>query len=72
MYYLQKQGMYSQGVYWIGGSLEEACREADLHALRDADNYHDWEVVRYAYEQSSTDMIQEVVYSIDKFKAEEG
>lgn len=49
MYYLEKQGVYSQGIYWIGEQKEQGIIEADLHAKNDDDDYHTWNVYEYNY-----------------------
>ena len=44
MYYLVKEGVYDQGVYWIGQDLTEGSGWADHHATADRDDYHEWNV----------------------------
>lgn len=66
MYYLQKQEVYSQGVFWIGESLSEGIQEAIIHANRGIDDYHDWHVVKYEYESSSDEIKTYVVYNYNK------
>jgi hypothetical protein len=63
-YYLIKQGVYQQGVFWIGDNYEQAITEAAHHALNDDDNYHSWEIIEYSYGFEN-----EVAYSINKFQA---
>lgn len=46
-YYVEKQGVYSHGVYWIGTDLEQGCAVADSLAAGDIDDYHDWNVYEY-------------------------
>jgi hypothetical protein len=64
MYYLIKQGIYQQGVFWIGNNYEQAIIEANLHALNDDDDYHDWEIIEYSYGFEN-----EAVYSINNSKS---
>jgi hypothetical protein len=64
MYYLIKQGIYQQGVFWIGDDYEQAIIEANLHALNDHDDYHDWEIIEYSYGFEN-----EAVYSITNSKS---
>lgn len=49
-YYVQKQGTYPQGVYWIGESEEQAVIEAKRLACEDTDSYHTWDVHLYTGE----------------------
>jgi len=44
MYILEKVGVYGQGVFWAGESLEDGIEEAKKAAKLDADDYHTWEV----------------------------
>ena len=46
-YFIQKEGVYYHGVYWIGESLEDGAAMTDELATNDKDDYHDW--VLYIY-----------------------
>lgn len=63
MYYLEKRGIYSHGVYWIGESLEEARRQADIAAEKDRDGYHLWAVIEYSPPDADTNYASKGVES---------
>ena len=42
MYFIEKEGVYSQGVFWIGESLIEGVHELMLLCNTDTDSYHEW------------------------------
>jgi hypothetical protein len=44
IYFVYKQGVYGQGVYWIGFDIEEGKRKCDQLATQDKDDYHLWEL----------------------------
>jgi hypothetical protein len=64
MYYLVKQGVYQQGVFWIGDNYEQAIAEATHHALNDSDDYHTWDIKKYIDWVDGLD--HDVMFSIDK------
>jgi len=73
IYFLDKLGIYIHGVYWIGESLEEGIKEADLHAKRDRDDHHEWRVCKYKYSPDAYNaelvedgLSHDVVYSVTK------
>lgn len=47
MFFLQKEGVYGHGVYWIGQSVAVGIAKADKAAKADRDNYHEWVVYKY-------------------------
>jgi hypothetical protein len=47
IYFLQKEGVYSHGIFWIGFDLEEGKHQADRAAARDEDDHHGWVLYRY-------------------------
>lgn len=49
MYYLLQKGIHFGEVHWIGESLEQGRKEADLHAEADEDDWHEWRVYEYQY-----------------------
>ena len=55
MYYLEKMGVYSHGVFWIGDDLEEGKRMADKAASSDLDDYHEWELRKFVPPNETTD-----------------
>jgi len=44
MYILERVGVYGQGVFWVGESLEDGIKEADKAAEMDVDDHHEWQV----------------------------
>lgn len=42
MYFIEKVGVYNQGVFWIGESLVEGVHELLLLCNTDIDSYHEW------------------------------
>ena len=64
MYYVQKEGVYFHGIFWIGDSPEEGVAQANQLAKNDQDSYHYWRV--YKYIGSGEDKI---MYSINKNQA---
>ena len=42
MYFIQKEGVYSHGVHWIGVDKDEAVVVCDKLAALDIDSYHGW------------------------------
>lgn len=48
MYFVQKEGVYFHGIYWIGEDLEEAKQKAKEFASKDVDDYHSWVVYKYS------------------------
>ena len=47
VYFIEKEGVYSHGVFWIGTDLEEGKRHLRSLALRDRDSYHTWSLLQY-------------------------
>ena len=47
MYFLQKEGVYGQGIFWIGQSVAQGITIADKAAAADTDDYHRWVVFKY-------------------------
>lgn len=54
MYYIEKQGVYGHGVFWIGESLEKAVSKANKFAKLDRDNYHSWAVCEFIDSEQNT------------------
>ena len=65
LYYLQKEGIYPQGVFWIGESKQQGIIEADLFAANDEDSYHSWDLYEYNYNSTH---IESPIYSTRKPK----
>lgn len=47
MYYIEKEGLYKQGVFWIGNDLYEGVQELLKLAYDDRDDYHTWYLKEY-------------------------
>jgi hypothetical protein len=72
-YFVQKNGIYGHGVFWIGDDVEEGKRQVDAFAGSDFDKYHQWalyefeliscadNIKRYPYSRNDAD--HELVYS---------
>ncbi len=46
-YFIQKEGIYPQGVYWIGRYMRNGLHRLNKLAQSDTDNYHRWVLYRY-------------------------
>jgi hypothetical protein len=72
LYYLEKNGVHTHGIFWIGSSLDEGIKQTDHAASNDIDNYHTWDLVKYKAPDENTgydnDKDDEVVYSRRKYK----
>lgn len=60
MYYILKEGVYVQGLYWIGQDLSRGIEEARRLSKEDEDSYHSWYIYEY---DSSPDIADKCVYS---------
>ena len=76
MYYIQKHGIYPQGVFWIGRDVLVGKRKLDKLADADKDSYHNWELIKYeeckesdcwwdsigkcVYKRTKTEILQEL------------
>jgi hypothetical protein len=47
LYFVQKEGVYFHGVFWIGYSLYEAKKRALYIASLERDDYHEFVVYKY-------------------------
>ena len=47
MYYIQKCGVYCQGIYWIGEDIKVGLDKLLTLAGTDIDDYHKWELIKY-------------------------
>jgi len=64
--FLQKEGMYLHGVFWIGEDLEEGKEKTDLAAKECNDDYHNWCLVEYKEQDDyTTDADDNVIYRVD-------
>jgi hypothetical protein len=52
-YYIERMGIYGQGVFWIGTVLEEGKKELKRLALADRDSYHEWHLREYTLPHST-------------------
>jgi len=46
-YFIQKNGVYASGVYWIGDDLGEGMELGTYLAENDVDDYHEWKLFEY-------------------------
>lgn len=53
-FYVLKQGVYDQGVFWIGTDINDAIKRCKELAASDVDDYHTWNVV---YHENATDEV---------------
>ena len=60
-FYVQKEGVYSHGVFWIGEDKKAGQIAADRLAGSDSDDYHEW--VLYEHKENEN---PEIVYRISK------
>ncbi len=51
LYFIQKEGVYAHGVFWIGGDLQEGKHILDECAEDDLDDYHTWCLFAYQFGQ---------------------
>lgn len=70
MFYVQKVGVYIQGVFWIGRSKSAAIKKANELAASDVDNYHEWEVLKYKTGSCETGFYKPVYSITGKSEAE--
>ena len=47
MYYIEKEGVYNHGVFWIGDDLYEGVTELLNLTYKDKDDYHHWCIKEY-------------------------
>lgn len=64
MYYIEKMGVYGQGVFWIGADVDEGRTVLQTLADADTDNYHTWSL--YEYSPDSLDPRSEPVAYLEK------
>jgi hypothetical protein len=50
IYYVQMEGVYYHGIYWIGSTEEEGKLQADRLASEDSDSYHKWVLYLYKFD----------------------
>jgi hypothetical protein len=62
LYYVEKNGVCRQGVYWIGLSLDDARKAADQLASNDIDDYHDWLVFLLASDTIRSGETADIIY----------
>ncbi|MBN46338.1 MULTISPECIES: hypothetical protein [unclassified Methylophaga] len=46
-YYLVREGVYDQGIFWIGQDFQEGKNMADNFATNDSDDYHSWNLRKF-------------------------
>ena len=46
-YFIQKNGVYAAGVYWMGDDIAEGMSRGMKLADLDHDDYHDWRLYEY-------------------------
>jgi len=47
IYFVQKEAIYSHGIYWIGFDYDEGIEVARRLARTDVDDHHDWVLYQY-------------------------
>jgi len=52
VYYVQKEGVYYHGIYWIGSTEEEGKLQANRLAADDFDDYHEWVLYLYKFDDN--------------------
>ncbi len=55
VYYIESEGIYFQGIFWIGNDLEKGKKFADKLVEKDRDDYHEYWVKLYAEYDFSED-----------------
>lgn len=69
MFFVEKIGVYSHGVWWIGDSFEVARNECLKLASMDTDNYHKWLVKRFktqCIDLACVDPKHDIVFRVNK------
>ena len=51
MYIIEKQGVYSHGVFWIGEDVDEGLCKLKNLCSKDSDNYHIWDLSKFSIQQ---------------------
>lgn len=46
-YFVQKEGIYCHGVFWIGEDLDEGHNQLQSLCDKDFDDYHEWVLYEY-------------------------
>lgn len=73
IFYIEKQGVYPQGVYGVFDNLDQAKTAAIYFAKSDRDSYHTWYVMEAELNTRAKDgeyEVGDVVFQIDKAIAE--
>lgn len=47
IFFIQKEGIYPQGVFWIGACKREGLITLNKLVLADIDDYHEWVLYKY-------------------------
>lgn len=69
MYFLEKEGIYGHGVFWIGDNQSDGIAEANRRADLDRDDYHLWVLKKFIHQSDDAtrcDPEHEVVYQVRK------
>ena len=67
MYFIQKEGVCSHGIFWYGDSEEEGRKKTGALAQLDCDDYHSWVLYRFVEQTDMTeDSEHERVYKTAK------
>lgn len=56
IFYIQKEGVYPQGVFWIDFNFQEGVEKLKQLHKSDSDNYHDWRLYQYNEHRESVDV----------------
>jgi hypothetical protein len=47
IFFVEKIGVYNQGIFWIGHNKDAGLIEAQNFADNDVDDYHEWELKQF-------------------------
>lgn len=60
-YFIQKEGVYPQGVFWIGDDIHIGVNRLVILANSDRDNYHDWYLYKYIEQPKGSNITLSVI-----------
>ncbi len=70
MYYIEKMGIYSQGIYWIGIKANQGADKVEQLAKEDKDGYHTWHLKKYLGSGQVENPEGLTVYARTKYRVE--
>ncbi len=71
MYYIEKEGVYNQGVFWIGDDLYEGVRELLNLTYKDEDDYHHWCIKEYEVGNQCTTIVEITKHTFKEHRYQE-